>query len=26
MDRIPYLAPGLVGPEKAARGKRPTDT
>jgi site-specific DNA-methyltransferase (adenine-specific) len=26
MDRIPYLAPGLVGPEKAARGKTPTDT
>ncbi len=25
-DRIPYLAPGLVGPEKAARGKLPTDT
>ncbi|HET7035785.1 MAG TPA: site-specific DNA-methyltransferase [Thermomicrobiaceae bacterium] len=25
IDRIPYLAPGLVGPEKAARGKRPTD-
>ncbi len=25
-DRIPYLAPGLVGPEKAARGKTPTDT
>ena len=25
MDRIPYLAPGLVGPEKAARGKTPTD-
>jgi site-specific DNA-methyltransferase (adenine-specific) len=24
-DRIPYLAPGLVGPEKAARGKTPTD-
>ena len=24
-DRIPYLAPGLVGPEKAARGKLPTD-
>jgi site-specific DNA-methyltransferase (adenine-specific) len=24
-DRIPYLAPGLVGPEKAARGKRLTD-
>jgi site-specific DNA-methyltransferase (adenine-specific) len=23
--RIPYLAPGLVGPEKAARGKLPTD-
>lgn len=26
MDRIPYLAPGLVGPEKAARGKTPTDS
>ena len=25
-DRIPYMAPGLVGPEKAARGKIPTDT
>ena len=25
-ERIPYMAPGLVGPEKAARGKRPTDT
>lgn len=25
MDRIPYMAPGLVGPEKAARGKTPTD-
>ena len=25
-DRIPYLAPGLVGPEKAALGKRPTDS
>ena len=24
-DRIPYMAPGLVGPEKAARGKSPTD-
>jgi site-specific DNA-methyltransferase (adenine-specific) len=24
-ERIPYMAPGLVGPEKAARGKRPTD-
>jgi site-specific DNA-methyltransferase (adenine-specific) len=24
--RIPYMAPGLVGPEKAARGKLPTDT
>ncbi len=24
-DRIPYLAPRLVGPEKAARGKTPTD-
>jgi site-specific DNA-methyltransferase (adenine-specific) len=26
MDRIPYMAPGLVGPDKAARGKTPTDT
>jgi site-specific DNA-methyltransferase (adenine-specific) len=26
VDRIPYLAPGLVGPGKAARGKTPTDT
>ena len=26
VDRIPYLAPGLVGPEKAARGKLPTDS
>ena len=25
IDRIPYLAPGLVGAEKAARGKTPTD-
>ena len=25
MDRVPYLAPKLVGPEKAARGKTPTD-
>jgi len=25
MDRIPYLAPDLVGREKAARGKTPTD-
>jgi site-specific DNA-methyltransferase (adenine-specific) len=25
MDRIPYLAPKLVGAEKAARGKTPTD-
>ena len=24
-DRIPYMAPTLVGPEKAARGKTPTD-
>lgn len=24
--RIAYMAPGLVGPEKAARGKLPTDT
>lgn len=26
IDRIPYMAPGMVGPEKAARGKTPTDT
>lgn len=26
LDRIPYMAPGLVGPEKAALGKTPTDT
>lgn len=26
VDRIPYMAPGLVGPEKAAAGKTPTDT
>ncbi len=25
VDRIPYMAPSLVGPEKAARGKLPTD-
>ncbi len=25
IERIPYMAPGLVGPEKAARGKLPTD-
>ncbi len=25
MDRIPYMAPGLVGKEKAAQGKTPTD-
>jgi site-specific DNA-methyltransferase (adenine-specific) len=25
MDRIAYMAPGLVSPEKAARGKTPTD-
>lgn len=25
MDRIPYMAPGLVGKEKAAKGKTPTD-
>ena len=24
-DRIPYMAPSLVGPEKTARGKTPTD-
>ena len=26
IDRIPYMAPALVGPKKAARGKTPTDT
>ncbi len=26
IERIPYMAPDLVGPEKAARGKLPTDT
>jgi len=26
IERIPYMAPGLVGPEKAVRGKLPTDT
>jgi site-specific DNA-methyltransferase (adenine-specific) len=26
VDRIPYMAPGLVGEEKARRGKLPTDT
>jgi site-specific DNA-methyltransferase (adenine-specific) len=26
IDRIPYMAPSLVGAEKAARGKTPTDT
>jgi DNA modification methylase len=26
LDRIPYMAPGLVSAEKAARGKLPTDT
>lgn len=25
IDRIPYMAPDLVGPAKAARGKTPTD-
>lgn len=25
IDRIPYMAPGLVGPEKAKKGKTPTD-
>ncbi len=25
VDRIPYMAPSLVGPEKAKRGKVPTD-
>lgn len=26
MERIPYMSPGLVGPEKTKRGKTPTDT
>jgi len=26
IDRIPYMAPGLVGPEKVKKGKLPTDT
>jgi site-specific DNA-methyltransferase (adenine-specific) len=26
IDRIPYMAPALVGEEKAAKGKLPTDT
>lgn len=26
IDRIPYMSPGLVGEEKAKRGKLPTDT
>lgn len=26
VEREPYMAPGLVGPEKAARGKLPTDS
>ena len=25
IDRVPYMAPGLVGPDKASRGKVPTD-
>jgi site-specific DNA-methyltransferase (adenine-specific) len=25
IERVPYMAPGLVGPEKAALGKLPTD-
>jgi site-specific DNA-methyltransferase (adenine-specific) len=25
IERVPYMAPDLVGPEKAARGKTPTD-
>ena len=25
IDRVPYMAPGLVGPDKAALGKLPTD-
>lgn len=26
IERIPYMAPGLVGPDKVDRGKLPTDT
>jgi site-specific DNA-methyltransferase (adenine-specific) len=26
LERIPYMAPNLVGPKKASRGKTPTDT
>ena len=26
IERIPYMAPGLVGQEKAQKGKLPTDT
>ncbi len=26
IERIPYMAPGLMGPEKARKGKLPTDT
>ena len=26
IDRIPYMAPGLVGPEKANKGNTPTDS
>ena len=26
IDRIPYMAPELVGPEKAVKGKTPTDS
>ncbi len=26
IERIPYMAPGLVGPDKASKGKLPTDT
>jgi len=26
MERIPYMSPGLVGPEKTARGKTSTNT
>src|SRR5690606_31581013 len=26
IERIPYMAPGMVTPEKAERGKLPTDT
>lgn len=26
IDKIPYMSPGLVGPEKVAKGKTPTDS